>query len=291
MNRFFSVSIITLTILLTPGCSLIKSEHTSGSNEHITASTHDDSHAMTDRNINEGEKESDSVTTQAKLTIPPNIKSQTPVPLVIDIQDKEGKPIAKFQTFQEQLMHLIVVSEELDFFNHIHPTYKENGRFEVETNFPKSGNYTLFSDYQPAGGKERVSVLKAQIPGTNPSPAKIDLNLAKTFGDTKVSLTFSQPSLKVRQDVTLMFDLRDTATNQPITDLQPYLGERGHLVIIKQSSPLTKADYIHAHAVKDSPAGKVDFMTHFSRPGKYKVWGQFNRNGKIITADFWIDVI
>ncbi|MCP2729039.1 hypothetical protein [Limnofasciculus baicalensis] len=237
------------------------------------------------------ETHSDSVTTQAKLTIPANIKPQTPVPLVIDIQDKEGKAIAKFETFQEKLMHLIVVSDDLDFFNHIHPTYKENGRFEVEANFPQSGNYTLFSDYKPASQKDRVSVLKAQIPGTNPSPAKIDLNLVKTFGDTKASLTFSQPTLKVGQDVTLMFDLRDTATNQPITDLQPYLGERGHLVIIKQSSPLTEADYLHAHAVKDNLAGNVDFMTHFSQPGKYKVWGQFNRNGKIITADFWINVI
>lgn len=289
MNRFLPFSIITLTLLLTPGCSLIKSEHTSGSSEHITAS--DDSHAMADRNIHEGEKESDSVTTQAKLTIPPNIKSQTPLPLVIDIQDKEGKPIAKFETFQEQLMHLIVVSDNLEFFNHIHPTYKENGRFEVETNFPKSGNYTLFSDYQPAGEKEQVSVLKLEIPGPNPSPPKIDLNRVKTWGDTKISLTFSQPTLKVGEAVTLTFDLRDAATNQPINDLQPYLGERGHLVIIKQSSPLTKSDYIHAHAVKDSPAGKVDFMTHFNQPGKYKIWGQFNRNGKIVTADFWLNVI
>lgn len=291
MNHFVPALIIASTLLLTPGCSSMKSEHTSGTNDHITESNQDDDHSMDHSNMPGMETHSDSVTTQAKLTIPANIKPQTLIPLTIDIQDKEGKPIAKFETFQEKLMHLIVVSDDLQFFNHIHPTYKENGRFEVKANFPQSGNYTLFSDYKPADQKERVSVLKAQIPGANPSPATIDINQAKTFGDTKVSLTFSQPTLKVGQDVTLMFDLRDTATNQPITDLQPYLGERGHLVIIKQSSPLTKTDYIHAHAIKDTPGGKVDFMTHFSQPGKYKVWGQFNRNGKIITADFWINVI
>ena len=291
MNRFVPALMLASTLLLTPGCSSIKSGHTSGANNHKTESNHHHDHSMDHSNMSGMETQSDSVTTQAKLTIPANIKPQTPIPLVIDVQDKEGKPIAKFETFQEKLMHLIVVSDNLEFFNHIHPTYKENGRFEIETNFPQSGNYTLFSDYKPASQKERVSVLKAQIPGTNPSPAKIDLNQAKTFGDTKVNLTFSQPKLKVGQDVTLMFDLRDTATNQPITDLQPYLGERGHLVIIKQSSPLTGADYLHAHAVKDNSDGNVNFMTHFSEPGKYKIWGQFNRNGEIVTADFWINVI
>ncbi len=54
--------------------------------------------------------------------------------------------------------------------------------------------------------------------------------------------------------------------------------------------PLAAKDYIHAHAVKDSPDGQIEFMTKFPKPGKDKLWGQFNRNGKIIVADFWVDV-
>jgi hypothetical protein len=69
------------------------------------------------------------------------------------------------------------------------------------------------------------------------------------------------------------------------------LGEKGHLVIVKQSSPLTKLDYIHAHGVKDSPSNQVEFITSFPRSGVYKLWGQFNRNDKIITADFWVNVV
>ncbi|BCL38001.1 hypothetical protein [Nostoc sp. MS1] len=32
------------------------------------------------------------------------------------------------------------------------------------------------------------------------------------------------------------------------------------------------------------------YITKFPKPGKYKLWGQFNRNGKIVTADFWVNV-
>jgi hypothetical protein len=87
-----------------------------------------------------------------------------------------------------------------------------------------------------------------------------------------------------------MFNLRQAANNRPIEDLQPYLGQRGHLVILRQINPLAAEDYIHAHAVKNSPDGQVEFMTKFPQSGRYKLWGQFNRNGKIIVTDFWVDV-
>ncbi|GJD20009.1 hypothetical protein RIVM261_049650 [Rivularia sp. IAM M-261] len=63
---------------------------------------------------------------------------------------------------------------------------------------------------------------------------------------------------------------------------------QGHLVIVRQETSLTSADYIHAHAVKNQTPGQVKFMTSFPEPGLYKLWGQFNRNGEIITADFWV---
>ncbi|MEG3856762.1 hypothetical protein [Microcoleus sp. Z1_C4] len=227
-----------------------------------------------------------STATQAKLTASRDIAPKTPVKLSIDVQDSAGKAIANFDTFQENLMHLIVVSDNLQFFSHLHPTYKGNGSFEVEANFPRSGSYTLFSDYKTSGQKEQVSVMKKQVAGGNLPAAAIDFYSTQTFGDTKANLAFPQPKVKTGEEVTLIFNLQQKSDNRPVTDLQRYLGERSHLVILKQSSPLTKADYIHAHAMKDSPDGQVQFMTSFSQPAKYKLWGQFNRNGKSVIADF-----
>jgi hypothetical protein len=59
---------------------------------------------------------------------------------------------------------------------------------------------------------------------------------------------------------------------------------------MKNSTPLTRTDYIHAHAVQHGTNEEIHFMTNFPKAGKYKMWGQFNRNGKIVTADFWVNV-
>lgn len=300
MNRLITALAVTSTLVLTQGCSVTPKveekpvattqqheNHSMGHEEtSATPSNSHDNHSMGDRGHSE-----QAIVAQAKLTAPNSITPNLPVSLGIDIQDTDGKAITKFDTFQEKLMHLIVVSDDLQIFSHLHPEYKDNGRFEVRANFPKSGGYTIFSDYKPTGQNEQVSVLKAQIPGKSAVTPPVDFNQSKTLADTKVNLTFSQPTLKTGQEVMLMFDLRDVVNNQPIKDLQPYLGERGHLVVVKQSSPLTRADYIHAHAAKDTPAGQVHFMTRFPQPGNYKLWGQFNRNGEIVTADFWVNVL
>jgi hypothetical protein len=225
-------------------------------------------------------------TTMAKLTAG-NIQAGAATKLVIDIKSKSGQAIDKFETFQTKLMHLIVVSDDLQTFSHIHPIYKQKGRFEVQANFPQGGNYTLISDYQPAGQAEQVSLMSVKVAGKPASAPKLDFTKSKLIGNTKVQLTAD--NLKAGKETMLVFKMQQ-ANGQPVNDLKPYLGERGHLVIMQQSSPLTRADYIHAHAAQHGTGGEVHFMTTFPKAGKYKMWGQFNRNGKIVTADFWVNV-
>ncbi|MBD2214741.1 hypothetical protein H6G27_33560 [Nostoc linckia FACHB-104] len=298
MKRFINAIAITTTLVLAQSCSSLTKvdekaisvsthqhqEISSTENHHGEHSTHETIH----HDENHEEKK---LLTQAKLKVPSHISPNQNIPISIDVQDLNGKAITNFDTFQEKLMHLIVVSDDLQFFSHIHPTYKNNGQFEVAASFPQAGGYTFFSDYKPTGKTEQVSVLKAQVSGnTIPSP-EIDIQRSKTFNDTQVNLALSETTVKAGQEVTLMFKLQDTGDQQPLTDLQPYLGENGHLVIVRNSKQLTAADYIHAHALKNTPTGHVHFMTSFPQPGKYKLWGQFNRNGKIITADFWLNVV
>ena len=298
MKPFFTAIALTLTLFLIQSCSS-SSKLTSAASDVANASSHEGhngshSHISASGGNHHGSYsehlESDVGNAIATLRVPSKITPNTSIPLVIEVQDRNGKAIPNFERFQEQLIHLIIVSDDLQNFNHIYPIYKGNGRFEVQANFPSPGGYTLFSDYKPAGKAEQVSVLKAQVPGQSPAPSKIDPTTTKTLGDTKASLKLSQTTLKAGQEVHLIFNLQDAVTNQPLNDLQPYLGERGHLVILKQSLPLTKNDYIHAHALKDTLVGEVHFITRFPQPGNYKLWGQFNRNGKIVTADFWVNV-
>ncbi|HYW19273.1 MAG TPA: hypothetical protein VE956_08155 [Nodularia sp. (in: cyanobacteria)] len=292
MNRFLNAIAITTTLILAQSCSLLVRDEA----KPISAATHQhEEHSMGEINHREhstsGAGDEKKALTQAKLKVLSIITPNKSIPILIDVQDLDGKAIANFDTFQEKLMHLILVSNDLQFFSHLHPTYKENGQFEVAAPFPQAGGYTFFSDYKPAGQTEQVSVLKTQVTGNSIASPEIDLNRNKTFNNTKVNLAVSEPTVKVGKEVTIMFKLQDTFNNQPLTDLQPYLGERGHLVILRQSTPLKAKDYIHAHALKDAPVGQVHFMASFPQPGKYKLWGQFNRNGKIVTADFWINAV
>jgi hypothetical protein len=292
MKRIFSGIFVVTTLLLAPGCSS-NPKSTEAQVSPSMMMNHDgdamgghEGHNMNHSNHDEKPK----TTTQAKLTAPKDLATNQPINLVIDIQDATGKPVNKFDIFQEKLMHLIVVSDDLENFDHIHPEYKENGRFEVSANFPKPGAYTLFSDYKPAEQSETLSLTQISIPGTVPLPKSLaKYEKTKTISDTKVDLKVSTPKIKAGEDISLTFDLKDNK-NQPVKDLKPYLGEKGHLVIIKSSSTLTKTDYIHAHALKNTTDGKIEFHTKFPEPGTYKMWMQFDRNDQIKTADFWVNV-
>ena len=294
------------TLLVSPGCSSTKPGEVNVANgetssqlekqEGKSMSDSQDGHSMEQMNHdthtmeNMNHEDNSRTTTKAKLKAPKKLAANQQINLVINIQDTAGKPVNKFDIFQGKLMHLIVVSNDLEHFDHLHPDYKENGRFEVSAKFPTPGEYTLFSDYKPTGQKESLSLTNISIPGSVPLPKNLSkYEETKTLSDTKVNLNLSAPTIKAGKDIKLTFDLKDNK-NQTIKDLQPYLGEKGHLLIIKSSSPLTASDYIHAHAIKNTTGENIEFHTNFPKSGTYKMWMQFKHNGKIKTADFWVNV-
>jgi hypothetical protein len=88
-----------------------------------------------------------------------------------------------------------------------------------------------------------------------------------------------------------MFRLLDRG--QPVTDLQPYMGAMGHCAIISQDTQM----FLHCHpeqlypCTPDSRGGPtIAFHALFPTAGRYKVWAQFKRGGKIVVADFVVDV-
>ncbi|MFM7365047.1 MAG: hypothetical protein ACKO11_11260 [Cuspidothrix sp.] len=275
MKGFFYSILFVTALLFTSACS-----------SSVKSPQNHDEHSMENTN----HEHHSPVNTKAKLTPFEKLAPNQPVNLAIDIQDSTGKPVTKFDIFQEKIMHLIVVSDDLRNFDHIHPEYKNNGRFQISVTFPEPGNYIMFSDYKPAGQKEVISLTNISIPGAVTLPKNLEkFTKTKNLSDTKVNLNIFQKTIQAGKDITLTFNIQNNK-NQPVTDLQPYLGEKGHLVIIKSSSPLTVGDYIHAHAIKNTANDKVEFHTNLPKSGTYKMWMQFNRNGKIKTADFWINV-
>jgi hypothetical protein len=87
--------------------------------------------------------------------------------------------------------------------------------------------------------------------------------------------------------INMDFTFKDAITNKPITNLQPYLGAMGHMVAM--SSDVTK--YLHIHPMTTKGHGpKITFMTLFPKKGVYKLWGQFQYQGRVIIIPYVVNV-
>ena len=233
--------------------------------------------------------QNNSVATQPKLNLPNKITPNKPVLVKVQIPVSIAKANNNNASKPKQ-MHMVVVSNDLRFFDLVQATYKNNQNIEVKPNFPAPGDYTVFSDYNPMGEKEQVAVEKVSIPGQVPFPTELEsFSKTKKLSDTKVDLNLSQSNIKAGKKITLKFDLKQT-NNKPIKDLKPHLGEKANLVIIKSSTSLTESDYIDTESIKNSSNNQAHFTTKFPQPGTYKLWLQFNRKDKVKTADFWVTV-
>ncbi|MFD2442474.1 hypothetical protein ACFSO7_00440 [Bacillus sp. CGMCC 1.16607] len=197
------------------------------------------------------------------------------------------EPINDFEVNHEKLLHLIVVSKDLSYFNHIHPEYKGNGVFEIVNEFPAGGEYRMVADFKPKNGSSMSKMEWVNIEGASAQPVAItvDESLEKTINGKKVTLTIN-PQIEAKKELSLKFTLTDEI-NQPISDLEPYLGSIGHVVILSENGER----YLHVHALEDQGSGpEAVFETNFPESGVYKIWGQFQKDGQVFTVPYVVNV-
>jgi hypothetical protein len=84
----------------------------------------------------------------------------------------------------------------------------------------------------------------------------------------------------------LRFILSDASTNAPVTDLEPYLAAAGHLLAVDGQL----REPIHGHPEDQSSGPVVTFDPVLPAAGRYKLWVQFQRKGRVITVPFVIEV-
>src|SRR5262249_27246053 len=73
-----------------------------------------------------------------------------PATLTLRILDPAAnRPVRHFELVHEKLMHLFLVSENLEFFLHDHPALREDGSFQLGLKLPYGGMYRLLADFYP----------------------------------------------------------------------------------------------------------------------------------------------
>lgn len=198
------------------------------------------------------------------------------------------KPVDEFAVNHEKLLHLIIVSKDLSYFNHIHPEYKGDGVFEIKNKFPAGGEYRMVADFKPTDGNSmsKLEWVKVEGKSSQPKAVTIDNSFEKLVDDKKISLSVD-PQLEAGKELTLKFTISDKSTNQPISDLEPYLGSIGHVVIFSEDG----GRYLHVHALENQGRGpEALFETTFPESGVYKIWGQFQKDGEVFTVPFVVNV-
>lgn len=228
-------------------------------------------------------------------TSPEKITTNTPITITFSITDKRtNRVVKKFQMSQTKLMHVIVLSHDLRFYNHIHPEYNNDGLFTVATQLPTEGTYNLYVDYSPPDFYENLSIATIKTAG---APEKQPANLTvgaftKTFEDRyKVTLTPTGP-FKVGETVDFTYTLEDTQTGQPVTDLEVYLAAFGHMAAVSEDL----STFTHVHPLNpplsDNAKGgpTVRFSTFFLKAGRYKFFTQFKHQNKVFVTDFVVEV-
>jgi hypothetical protein len=117
-------------------------------------------------------------------------------------------------------------------------------------------------------------------PGLRP-----DTSVEKTVEGLRVRLDAT--GLKAGREAMLRFTLADASSGAPISDLEPFLGAAGHMLLV--NADLTEAS--HAHPEEQAARGpSVSFEPRMPAAGLYKLWVQFQRKGQVITAPFVVRV-
>ena len=231
------------------------------------------------------------------------------------IKNDKGEILKNYEIVHEKIMHFITVRKDLAYFLHEHPTYNEaTGEFTIVITFPDDGPYRLFPDFTP--GVENPQKLPVtvyqnlEVGNTSKYFAQnvvADTEQTKTYGDYNVITTFPKDTRKQQE---IIFNLSITKNGKPVTNLENYLGALGHSVILKEET----LDFIHTHALGAKNNGttqdhgaqpqqhgstrnniaskgpKIEFATTFPESGIYKIFTQFQHEGKIQTVDYAVKV-
>ncbi len=255
-------------------------------------------------------KPDEQYATKVEFSTEPNeVKKDEQANLFFTVKNGNGEVVRDLKIVHEKPMHLIAVSGDLNEFYHLHPEPQKDGSFKVPFAFANGGKYQLFVDVTTPDNKQIIRSIDLEVKGEIPpnEPFTVDAKFEKAAGGIRVEMK-PDGELIAGKELLLDFKVTDVLTKKPVTDLENYLGEKAHFVVISQDLQ----EFVHAHpmsmdAVKNehsehNHSGKseekmmanadttVSAHLTFPKTGIYKIWAEFKRNGGVIAVPFIVNV-
>ena len=189
------------------------------------------------------------------------------------IVDEHGRTVRDFDVEHEKRMHLILARRDLTGFQHLHPTQGADGTWSAPVRIDAAGSYRLFADFshddtpQTLAGDLRVDGAADLRPLPAPAPTAV----SDGGYDVRLDAGGAHPGREA--------DLRFTITRDGVpVKTEPYLGAGGHLVALREGDMA----FLHVHPTGDGPS----FAATFPTEGRYRLFLQFQHEGRVQTAAF-----
>jgi len=196
--------------------------------------------------------------------------------LAFRIVDAGGATLRDFETEQARRMHLIVVRRDLRRFAHLHPVQDATGAWSVALTLPDAGVYHAFADFTTAGTRRTLGV--DLFAGGRFAPLALP-PAADTARVDGYAVELTERGAAAHRELRFTVS-RDGAR---VNGLQPYLGARGHLVMLRAGD----LAYEHVHPLTTE---ELAFATAGAAPGRYRLFLEFRHAGAVHTAAFTRDV-
>ncbi len=245
--------------------------------------------------------------------------------LEMKIDDKRRKDWTPLMPDHGKLMHLFLLREPgLDAFAHLHPLSDGKDSFRTALPALPTGSYRVYADVVHESGFAQTLVDTVKIPAGQEGPAadpddswRTAQPLSRVAG-AKISpledgstMLWHQEPLAADRESTLRFEVR-TPEGQPAA-LEPYMGMLSHAIISRDDGKV----FIHLHPMgsinmaaqqvfakkemgsgggmtgmdhaahaQHAAASVVSFPYAFPQPGRYRIWVQIKRAGRVLTGVF-----
>jgi hypothetical protein len=194
------------------------------------------------------------------------------------IEDDRGETVRDFDVEHERRMHLILARRDLTGFQHLHPEQAPDGSWSVPVRLAEAGSYRLFADFSHGGEPE---TLAADVRVDGPADLRPLPDPAPTaVSDGGYDVRLDAGSARPGEEAGLRFTI--TRHGEPVRP-EPYLGAGGHLVALRDGD----LAFLHVHPLSDDAA---EFAATFPTAGRYRLFLQFQHEGRIHTVAFTQEV-
>jgi len=215
------------------------------------------------------------------------------------------QPIRRYELDMTKYLHLVVVSDDLRTFLHLHPTLSPDGHFRLDQRFPRAATYHLYADGEPGGLGQQVFRYDVTVGAPHADSARSLSRTGKVVRAGPYTVALDTTNLRAGRENAVVIHVRER--NAAAKTLRPYLGAPAHAVFIN-TRDLT---YVHVHpmplgsgpvdatamtasmdmrAMPSTRGATVspDMMLHVAvrEPGPYRLWREFRGRRGVYVAAF-----